>query len=411
MRVFVCLLHLKRRNISIIGSTRDDQLLLHSIVSVDELALADMLAASLSGSRPDLVAERILARRRGLLLALLVLVDAVGVQAGVELAGSLGVGEVAVGTSAVGSIAAHRHDRAVGLLASRVVRVWGRRYILLEWASGISAVREELAVHVDLLGTSDEGGTRGRRRVRAGALPILAANAEGTFLAGDIVDGLSASHELRRRRVTEGTLGLGTAGSELAGDLLELLLLCLFLGLLHGSILAASLRRSLNPLKQAVRTSNVTAHPVLLVRQRLGKVVGVSIVHLGTRRGHVSVVVVRGSTHVRTVKRRRGGTWTVGEWRHHLGLLLVHLVERHLLLRRDITDHAVRAERTSTHAVRLMTVVVHTASAVDVGRSVLSRRTPGGIPSELVDALRRLRAYPMQNVVWSSLHGLVDVAH
>jgi hypothetical protein len=252
--------------------------------------------------------------------------------------------------------------------------------------------------------------------VRAGALPVLAANSEGAFLASDIVNGLSAEYELRGRWVTEGTLGLGAAGAELARNLVELLLLLFFLALLHGSILAG-IRRVLNSLEQRVRTSDITAHPVLLlVRLGLGKVVGVSIVHRGACSRHISVVVVvmmvvRRSAHVRTGEARSGGTWTVRERRHHLRLLLVHLIECHLLLRRDIADHAVRAVRTSTHAVRLVTVVVHATNTVAVRRSVLSGRTPGNIPSELVDALCRLRAYPVQNVIWSSLHSLIDVVH
>lgn len=90
-----------------VAATGNDQLL-SVVVSGHKPPLADVLAMSLSG--PDLVAERILAGGGGLLLAFLVLVDADRVQAGLELASRLVVGEVAVWSRAVGSVAAHRHS-------------------------------------------------------------------------------------------------------------------------------------------------------------------------------------------------------------------------------------------------------------------------------------------------------------
>lgn len=91
-----------------VAATGDDQLL-GVVVPNHKLPLADMLGVSLGG--PHLVAERVFSRRRRLLLSFLVLVDANRVQAGLELARRLVMGEVTVGPDAIGSIAAHRHSR------------------------------------------------------------------------------------------------------------------------------------------------------------------------------------------------------------------------------------------------------------------------------------------------------------
>jgi len=108
---------------------------------------------------------------------------------------------------------------------------------------------------------------------------------------------------------------------------------------------------------------------------------------------------------------------TVREGSDNLRLLLVHLVERHLLLGGEVCKAWSRSiERTATvHAILMHSAPVVHVSAIVHGAIAVAEavRTYTGGPFRrlLILELFLVRPYSVQKVIWFPLHRLVDLAH
>lgn len=221
----------------------------------------------------------------------------------------------------------------------------------------------------------------------AGAFSVLAVGAERAFLARDVED--AAVRGRRGRGVAEYALGLGAAGAELAGDFFGLVVVRGRGGGCGGVHAGLFIGRRLDTVEQGAGARG------------LCKVIRVRVVVLG-----VAVMVVRAAVAERGLL-LRGAV----EGLHHLRLLLEHLIEGVLLLRRHVRHvrhlHGVGAE---TAAV-LHAVVV--GAAGDVG-AIRHRARRGGalrrVALELVDAVLPLGSYPVERVLLSSVHRFPKLA-
>lgn len=247
---------------------------------------------------------------KGSTLSVLVLVGAITVCTGIELAHCLKVGELATFDGAVASIAARWHLR------------------VLEWALGIGAMGIELALLLALVCSS---GSRGR--MFGGTLEVLARCA----VAADVCDIDSNARRSCWRLVGELAVAISTTQVELAHGVLWVS--CLTLAT-HVDIfaLACSIRGVFLPsvMPSAVRTaSTITATSVVPIKPSAtsAATVHVLILPLG-----VGKLLRQGSHHlVLLLKKGKDLALSICTTGHH-EVRIAHVHASHAHLR----GHAVR---------------------------------------------------------------------
>lgn len=249
--------------------------------------------------------------------------------------------------------------------------------------------------------------------MRSCALPVLAQVSIWTLLAADVVSGLAT--ELRGSRMAESTLYFGASRTELAGHFLQLVgLSALVRPVVHTCRARnAEIGGRLYPLEEAAATTRTTTTRPSTNALRLREVIGICILvhphrrHVAIMSVIVIVIAVLGSSHL-TVRELRNidRAGAVREGRDDLRLLLVHLVERQLLLGGEVRKHAwVRiVERTATvHAILVhsppgvhVSAIVHEAVVV---AEAIQTRTAGALGMLLILKFLLVRSHAVQRVV------------